>query len=119
MHVLQQMVEHPFLVFYELMKLKQPVARYSLLSIFQNSHFKELNMLARFSLLLICLAFTTQATAEEVILFPDYKKGDSHVYEATVEINQTLSLNGMNIETAVSTMDERQLDVTKKSETST
>lgn len=76
-------------------------------------------MLARFSLLLICLAFTTQATAEEVILFPDYKKGDSHVYEATVEINQTLSLNGMNIETAVSTMDERQLDVTKKSETST
>ena len=74
-------------------------------------------MLARISLTLIFLCSTTfAATAEDVILYPDYKKGDSHVYEATVEIKQTLTLNGMNIETAVSTLEERQLDVTKKSE---
>ncbi|MDB4679653.1 hypothetical protein OAE80_01580 [Planctomycetaceae bacterium] len=77
-------------------------------------------MLARISLTLIFLCSTTfAATAEDVILYPDYKKGDSHVYEATVEIKQTLTLNGMNIETAVSTLEERQLDVTKKSETAT
>lgn len=77
-------------------------------------------MLARISTTLVCLFMTTVATAEEqVVLFPAYKTGDSHVYDVTVDINQTLSLNGMNIETAVSTTEERQLDVTKSSETAT
>jgi len=78
-------------------------------------------MLLRISLTLTLLCSTSLSlfAADGVILFPEYKKGDKHVYDVEVDINQTLTLNGNNIETAASTFEERALQVVDKTDTST
>ena len=78
-------------------------------------------MLVRISLALTLLVSCSASllAADGVILFPEYKQGDKHVFDVEVTTDQTLTLNGNDIDTSASTFEQRAINVVDKSETST
>lgn len=77
-------------------------------------------MLLRFTALaLSLLTAPALAAAQEVDLAPKYEQGQKLVYDTEVQVNQTLTLAGMNVETGVTTFETKNLEVLEKSDTAT
>ncbi|MBD3675957.1 MAG: hypothetical protein HUJ26_20805 [Planctomycetaceae bacterium] len=72
-----------------------------------------------FALTIMCASSASLFAADGVVLFPDYKPDSQHVYDVEVAVNQTLTLNGSDIDTATNNFEERSVNVVEKTDTAT